>query len=625
MSTVLDFQAKAGLAMPTQGSVRVIRFGDYALDLASGELRKHGHKLPLPDQAIRILILLLERPGEVVAREQLIAQLWPNGTVVDFDHGINSSVRRLRAALNDSAEQPRYIETLPRRGYRFIAPVQSEDQEVRTESQTEISFVQGQSSGPPTGWKWAWLGISLVGLSVLLGFGVLRWRTAPAQSIRSIAVLPLVNATHDSNADYLSDGISEEVINTLSAVPHLKVIARTSAFQFKGKAVDPRKVGRELGVGAVLTGTLTQHGDALVIQADLVDVADGSELWGERYRRRMADLQSLQGDMAREIASTLRLKLGDEAAKRLTKRYTENSEAYAWYLKAARAENPLDRLRYLQRSIAKDPHFALAYVRLALTDELVAKWGYGNPTKAYTEAKAAAMKALELDDHLGEAHVALAEALLNLTWDWAGCERELTRAMEANANVAHLAYSWYLMRVGRTQEALVEAQRAEQIDPLSPDLHAALALLYYGAHEYDRSIEEAQTPGVPAYAQKFRAFALAEKGDYAESIALLKANASDAGDQGHLGYAYAKAGQRAGAQRICRELQHRAEQEGVGAYEAAFLHAALGQKEEAFHWLDLAYQQHDPGMTYLKRDPCLDSLRSDPRFPQLVRRVGLVP
>jgi TolB-like protein/DNA-binding winged helix-turn-helix (wHTH) protein len=352
--------------MPIQGSVRVIRFGDYALDLASGELRKHDHKLPLPDQAIRILALLLERPGEVVTREQLIARLWPNRTVVEFDHGINSSVRRLRAALNDSAEQPRYIETLPKRGYRFIAPVQPKDQETPAESQMEMSPARERRSGSKTGWKRVWLGIGAVGLLVLLGLGVLRWRTAPSESIHSIAVLPLVNTTHDPRAEYLSDGISEEIINTLSAAPHLRVIARTSAFQFKGKAVDLQKAGRELGVGAVLTGTLTRRGEALVIQTDLVRVSDGSELWGAHYTRQMSELPTVQSEIASEIASKLRLKLVGNQERRLTKRYTENREAYELYLQAAHARNPSEALDLVQRSIAKDPNFALAYVNSSL-------------------------------------------------------------------------------------------------------------------------------------------------------------------------------------------------------------------------------------------------------------------
>jgi eukaryotic-like serine/threonine-protein kinase len=495
---------------------------------------------------------------------------------------------------------------------------------VATHTQTSPPPAPPVHAARPRAWtsRWAAIGAAVL---LLAGFGLLHWRTTQAQAIRSIAVLPLVNTSHDPDADYLSDGISEEIINTLSTAPHLKVIARASAFQFRGKEVDLRKVGHELGVGAVLTGTLARHGETLVIQTDLVQVSDGAELWGARYTRQLSELPTLQSEMAAEIASKLRLKLDGAEEKQLTKRYTENSEAYELYLQAAHAPNSAEALDLLQRAIAKDPKFALAYVRLADLYLDMAEARLLATEEALPKARKAATKALELDEGLGEAYIALARVAMNLDWDWRGAERELKQGIERNANIGHIFYSWYLLSVGREQEALAEAQRAEELDPLSAYVQGRIAFVYHLTRQYDRAIQKARAPGASGPAKIAGAFSLAETGHYAESIALLKANFFGAGGQGHIGYAYARAGNRAEAERICRGLQHQAETEGMGAYEVAFINAALGRKEEAFHWLDIAYQQHDPGLQYLKVDPCLDPLRTDPRFPQLVRRVGLTP
>ncbi|MFL6446501.1 MAG: winged helix-turn-helix domain-containing protein [Bryobacteraceae bacterium] len=619
--------------MPAQRSVRAVRFGDYELDLESKELRKHDHKVPVPDQALRILAMLLERPGEIVTREQLIARLWP-GTTVDFDHGINSSVRRLRAVLNDSAERPRYIETLPKRGYRFIFPVQTNDQASDGEPEPlNPSAAQAARNGG----TWIWGAAGVLAFCALAAFALSHWRNTQTQPINSIAILPLVNTTRDPSTDYLSDGVSEEIINSLSAAPHLKVIARTSAFRFKGKEIDPRRVGRELGVEAVLTGTLTRRQEALVIQTDLIQVSDGSELWGAKYNRPLSQLPGLQSDVAAEIARKLRLKLGGAQEKRLSRRYTENREAYELYLRAAMAGRPAfspEGLPLLQQAIARDPNFALAYVRMANLYVNLATIRRLSTQEALPKGREAARKALELDEDLGEAHIELARVAMDLDWDWPGAERELKRGIELNANIGHIFYSWYLTYVGRNEEALAEAQRAEEIDPLSPDMQGRIAFVYYSTRRYDRAIEKARAPGASRIAKHAGAFALAETGNYAESIAILTQEIASlhidpsrapAGDYGHLGYAYARAGQRAKAEQICRELQERAKREGLGAYEVAFIDGVLGRKDEAFRWLEIAYQQHDAGLKHLKVDPSLDPLRADVRFSKLVRRVGLPP
>jgi tetratricopeptide (TPR) repeat protein len=313
------------------------------------------------------------------------------------------------------------------------------------------------------------------------------------------------------------------------------------------------------------------------------------------------------------------LKLAGDEEMRLAKRYTNNSEAYDLYLKASNTRNRSEALDLLQRAVAKDPNLALAYVRIAGAYVSSGIARRRPSAEVFPKVRDAARKAIELDDTLGNAHLTLAEVLMDWDWDWQGAERELKRGIELNLGVGHVLYSRYLMDVGRLQDALAEAERAEEIDPLSPAVHAWLALVYYEARQYDRAIQEARG----SWGKVFGAFALAEKGQYSESIAILKANTAGAGDRGHIGDAYAKAGNRAEAERICDELQQRSKKEGVGAYEVAFINAALGRKDEAFRWLDIAYQQRDPGLAFLKVDPCLDPLRSDPRFDQLVRRVGL--
>lgn len=622
-------------AVPAENGVRAARFGDFEVNFELGELRKRGHKLHVPDQAIQVLEILLSRPGELVTREQLQARLWPDGTVVEFDNGINSSIRRLRAALGDSAEQPRYIETLPKRGYRFIFacdPVQAGGQVSRAETPGAQPLDAPKLSKKIP--KRAWVALGAAGLTVLLSFGVYRFRTAPVKPITSIAVLPLVNAGHDPGVDYLSDGISEELINVLSEVRDLKVIARNTAFHFRGQEVNAKKIGQELGVRALLTGTLIRNGNTVIVQTDLVNVEDGSELWGERYKRNITDFQGLESDIARQVADALRLRLAGDEQQRLKKRYTENSEAYQLYLKGIYAvgdccePRSLDiaqrSISYFQQAIAKDPHFALAYFRLALRYNALGSWRRWPAREAFAKAKEEAEKALRIDDSLGEAHAELAFALVRLNWDWPGAERELKRAIDLNPNYAHAAYSWYLMQVGRTQEGLLEAQRAIEIDPLSQKALDWGAFTHYTSREYDQAIAEARkgAAGKPSF---FVALALEQKGMYDEAIANLEQLGDSAAIRGHLGHVYAMAGNSGQAQKIIRELQPRTLKQEVGSYEIAFIYAALGQKDRAFEWLEKAYQQHDSGITYLKTDPSLDPLRQDPRFEQLERRVGLEP
>jgi TolB-like protein/DNA-binding winged helix-turn-helix (wHTH) protein len=603
-----------------------VRFGVFELDLEAGELRKNGLKVRLQDQPYQLLALLVERSGQLVSREEICQQLWPNGTFVEFDGSLHVAVNKIREALGDSASSPRFLETVPRRGYRFIAPV--EKTPAGRAAARAVSL-----ENPAARWRAA----VVIGCAALLAVGMLYLRGGSADPIKSIAVLPFTNATPAADTQYLSDGITEGIINNLSAVPRLKVIARTTVFRFKGKEVEPQEVGRQLGVDAILTGRISHASNSVMAQIDLINVSDGSQLWGERFKSNIAELQSLQGDMAREIAEKLRLKLAGEESQRLTRRYTANSEAYQLYLKAIYSTPgiPLywlkgiqNRVDHLQQAIAKDPSFARAYVELAKSYHVGVMARFWPAPKELEKQKDAARRALELDDGLGEAHVALANALW-LEWDWAGADREFKRGTELNASSAHMHFGRFLAQTGRTQEAIVEAQRAIELDPLSPETLTNVAFIYVMTRRYDQALECARraSEGRPAGAV-FHAFLGKEQyqdaiAEYERAIAEDRRILENVGGRGHLARAYVKLGRLAEAHQILSELQVQVEKDALGAYEVAFLYGALGNKDEAFRWLDKAYEQRDPGLMYLKVDPTMDPLRSDPRFRALVRRVGL--
>jgi TolB-like protein/DNA-binding winged helix-turn-helix (wHTH) protein len=613
--------------MPADERANLIRFGDYSVDLDTGELRKFDRKLALPDQAVQLLAMLLERPGEVVTREQAIARLWPDGTVVDYEHGINSSIRRLRAALNESAERPRFIETLPKRGYRFIGAIESRGGALAAASGPEVHPIRAAPAPIQAKRTWIRAGTGACVALVLLGIAVFQLRTRSDDPISSIAVLPFVNTNSDPGVDYLSDGISEQIINRLSGVPGIRVIARTSAFQFKGKDVDAREAGRKLGVRAVVTGRIAVQGDAVAIQTDLVDVSDSSQIWGDKYNRHIADIQTLEADIAGEIASRLRLRLAANEESRLSRRYTRSSEAYSLYLKAAYTplSNWPQKMEYLNGAVERDPAFALAYAQLAHVQRTRVMVGELAAVEGLSKAKSLALKALTLDNRIGLAHSVVAEVLQTLDWDWLGAEREFKLAIEDSPASGHAEYAGYLLGFHRPQEAWIEMQRALQSDPLSPDVRALLVGFYGGTGQYEQAIEASQAPGLPGYVSHWRAFALTELGRYAEAIGLLKSDPEGTGDLGHLGYAYARAGHITEAEAIRRQLQHRADAERVGAYSVAMISIALGRKDEAFKWLNVACEHRDPGLKYLTTDATLNSLRSDPRFTTLLRRVRLAP
>ena len=462
------------------------------------------------------------------------------------------------------------------------------------------------------------------------------------KTINSLAVLPFVNATADPNTEYLSDGITESLINNLSRLPQMKIMSRSSVFRYKGKETDVQTIGRELGVEAVLTGRVMQRNDELSISIELVDARDNSHIWGEQYNRKLSDILAVQEAISREVSAKLRVRLTGEEQKRLSKPATENPEAYQLYLKgryylSKRTDEGLKKaIEYFNQTIEKDPSYALAYSGLADSNMYIMRLGFLHdlsPREAYLRAKSAATQALENDDNLAEAHTSLAVVKMEYEWDWAASEREFKRALELNPNEAeaHHQYSHYLTAVGRTHESLVESLRALELDPLSLPLNAHLAWHYVYARQYDQAIEQCRrTIEMDAnypQAHDFLGGAYEQKGMYEEAFTEVQKAISLSGDSVHiraeLGHAYAVAGKGGEALKIMDELKGLSKETYVSPYDVAAIYVGLGQKDQAFDWLEKAYQERSDWLRYLKVDPRIDPLRSDLRFPDLVRRVGL--
>ena len=480
------------------------------------------------------------------------------------------------------------------------------------------------------------LGSLIIAVAAIIYFS----QSSKQKPIDSLAVLPFTNESGDPNMEYLSDGITESLINSFSQLPQLRVIARTTVFRFKSREADPEKIGRDLGVDAVLTGKVTRRGDSLTVQAELVEVASGSQLWGEQYNRKPADILAVQQDIATNIAEKSRLRLTREEQKRLTKRYTENTEAYQLYLKgryflSKRTEEGIKKsIEHFQQAIAIDPNYALAFAGLADSYKTFGgHLGFLSPQEFYPRVKAAAIKALEIDETVAEAHTSLAEYRMYYEWDWPGAEREYKRALELNPNyaTAHQEYANYLEGVARLDEAIAERKRAAELDPLIPFTVADVGYPFYYARQHDQAIEHFRR-GLELDPNFFWGYlwigqAYIEKRMYNEAIAEIEKAIALSADNTRtiatLGYAYGVSGKRGEAQKVLDQLKQRSEQSYVSPYFIALVYTGLGDKDQAFEWLEKAYNERHPYLAFFKVEPVFDTLRSDPRFADLLRRIGL--
>ncbi len=640
-------------------------FGPFVLNPAERQLLRDERPVSLRPKAFDLLLLLAGRPHHLFEKDELMDALWPEEEVEEGN--LKKTVSALRRALGEAGDSADYIETVPRYGYRFVADVKAVgggDAEVVIETRTQASLVVDEEAddgclttdvdgsfvsaavAEPLAETHAAAGlarrlwrrpgsravVSAAVVAIALSAAYLFY-PARGEAIDSVAVLPLVNEGGDTETEYLSDGISESLINSLSQLPGLKVTARSSSFKYKGREVDPREAARALGVAAILTGQVSRRGGDLSISIELVDARDNTHVWGERYDRRESDLLQVQAELSREIAEALRLRLTAGERRQLSRRGTIDPQAYELLLKGrfhwnkGGIDNAKKAVEYYRQAIDADPAYALAYAEMSVD--------LGNipgldPKESRPKIEAAAYKALELDEGLAEAHYAMAN-IKSDAWDWAATEREMKRALELNPNFArgHYGYAVYLSLMGRHDQAIAESRRARELDPLSPIVNLLVGYQLLFARRYDEAIEVYKRTleldqNFPL-AHTHLGYAYAASGRYAEAVAAYQEGirlGDDSSDtQLNLAAAYALAGERGKARAILRRLEQ--SEEYVPPVDLATLYVALGEREQAFAALERAYAQHAAGLMFLRVSPSFDPLRSDPRFQELLRRVGL--
>ncbi|MCA1815361.1 MAG: winged helix-turn-helix domain-containing protein [Acidobacteria bacterium] len=587
-------------------------FGPFVLDPAERRLLREGRPVPLAPKAFDLLTVLVRHGGHLLGKEELLKLVWPDQFVEEGNLSMNVST--LRKALGDDQAAHRYIETVPKKGYRFAADVE-------------------ELGGGPAGQTQAVRDVTAV-----------EEEPGPAvKAIDTLAILPFVNVSADPDFEYLSDGITESIINNLSQLPKFRVMARSTVFRYKGREVDALEVGRELRVGAVLVGRVLQVGGRMIVRAELVDAGDGSQLWGAQYNRQLDDIFAVQEEIAQEISEKSRLRLTRGEKERLGKRHTENVEAYHAYLKGRyfwnkrTGEGVRKAVEYFQQAIEADPTYALAYVGLA---DCYASLGFYligalPPGEVMPKAKAAALRALEVDETLAEGHASLGAIKMYYDWDWAGAESQFRRAIELNPNyaLAHYWYGVYLAKLGRPDEAIIECRKGLEGDPLSLVINVTLAVIFYSARRHEEAIEQSlkaleMNPGFyPAYIPLSGAYE--QQGLYGEAVAALQQARQIKDSPSYLlailGQVYAAAGEEEAAREVLGEFEEVSKQRYIPSYLIALIHASLGANDSAFELLEKACEERSSWLTWLRVEPKFDRLRPDPRYAGLLRRVGLSP
>jgi TolB-like protein/DNA-binding winged helix-turn-helix (wHTH) protein len=629
--------------MQTNNPPRFLRFGIFEVDLDAGRLTKHGLRLKLQEQPFQVLAMLLEKPGELVNREELRSRLWPR-TIVDFDHGLNKAINKIRDALGDSAENPRFIETVARRGYRFLADVEAISAPSPQPEATSDVGMDGVSA-PGGVWKklrysraWRFVGFSQV---LLLAAAVL-WIVYPwnaSSKIHSLAVLPLENLSGDSSQDYFAEGMTDELITDLGQISTLRVISRSSVMTYKSVHKPLAEIARELDVQAVVEGSVLRSGERVRITAQLIEVPPDRHIWAHSYEGDLRDTLTLQNTVARTIAEQIQAVLNKQEKAALEKSRVVKPEAYEAYLKGRyfwnkRTGDGLKKaIEYFTIATEKDPNYAEAYAGLADSYALSGDWEYGilSPQDASLEAKAAATKALDLDDTLGEAHTSRAFAMDLYDWDWSTAESEYRRAIALNPGyaTAHHWYAWHLMVTGHTDEGILESRKAESLDPLSLIIRADLADALCIARRYDESVQQSERtlemdPNF-AIGHYELGQAFVQKQMYNEAIAefqrAIELGGDNAAFDSNLAYAYAVSGRRSDALKIAEDLETRASESSAADSNIALIYVGLGDNDQAMIWLNKAYQARFNPSILLR--PAFDALRSDARFQDLRQRIGL--
>jgi TolB-like protein/DNA-binding winged helix-turn-helix (wHTH) protein/Flp pilus assembly protein TadD len=628
---------------------RRFKFGVFEADLRTGELTKLGKRVKLQEQPFQLLAMLLEKPGELVIREELRERLWPK-TLVDFDHGLNKAISKVRESLGDSAENPRFIETVAGRGYRFLADVT-----VVNGGQPETVAGDPATHGTPSppipidasasarwpahalGWRLSGFGLALA-LAVSLSWFFYSGRHPPS-TVHSLAVLPLENLSNDASQDYFADGMTDELITHLGQISAIRVISRTSAMTYKNVRKPLAEIARELNVDAVVEGSVLRSGERVRIDAQLIQVPADKQIWAESYQGDFRDTLALQSRVARAIAGQIRATLNRQEQVALEKSKAVNPVAYEAYLKGRYFWNKRtgDGLRtaikYFNHAIETDPTYAEAYSGLADSYALSGDWEYGvlSPQDAFRKAKAAATKALALDDSLGEAHTSLAFALDLYGWDWETAETEYKLAIKLNPGyaTAHLWYAWHLILMGRNSEGLFELRKAESLDPLSLIISADMADALCIAHLFDEAVQQSkktlQMDPNFAIGHYELGQAFEQKHMHDQAIAEFQKAIEISGHSGvfdsNLGYVYAVLGRKEEAIKIAKDLEAQHDQNPSAEANIALIYVGLGDQDQAMIWLNKGYEARFNPSILLR--PAFDPLRSDAQFKDLLRRIGL--
>jgi TolB-like protein/DNA-binding winged helix-turn-helix (wHTH) protein/Tfp pilus assembly protein PilF len=617
------------------------------LDLSRYELSVEGRKVKLERQPMELLIFFAQRQGQLVSREEIIDKLWGKDVFVDVDSSINAAVRKIRHALRDDPANPRYLETVVGKGYRFVGTIELAGNLPEHASGTPagslasaVADISAPSAEAPStstpARRLLLVGLLMTVVAVIAAaawtFAKRRNANASAQTdIRSIAVLPLQNLSGDPSQDYFADGMTEELITELGKIDGLQVISRTSVMRYKGTNRALPEIARELHADAIVEGSVARAANQVRITAQLIDASSDKHMWSQSYQRALNDVLSIQDEVAADIAQQVQ-RHSNAGSARHSVPSTFNAEAYEAYLQGRYLMSDGDEPRVLRATEAfkqclqLEPNYAPAYASLA-ESYLWLGWKY------LPQARAAAERAVALDPQSGEGHWILGASMMSENYDWTGADRELTKAIQLNPNSAdaHEYRATYLAAVGRLQEAVSEAERARNLDPVSASTFETLGVFLYFAHSYDAAIANEQRSLYLNSSLKRPHYWIGhlynQKGMYQQAIAEIQKVDRSQDEDGiylaALGRSYALAGERANASRVAREFERLAEHEHVWPTDAAFFYAALGQNDRAFYWLEKAVQEKDGWLFFVNVDPRLDSLRSDPRYLVFLHRVGL--
>ncbi len=634
-----------------------LRFGPYEVDVYAGELRKYGSKVHIQDKPLRLLGLLAKRQGKLVTREELQEELWPGETYVEYEDGLNTAIKKLRETLSDQRDKPKFIETVPRRGYRFIASVEAVIETPHADLEDDLSEAEPLPAAPaavsPSDLQEerkasAWTVAALVLAIAIAAVSYVAWRhfrgrPKPITGSAILAVLPFENLTGDAGEEYVSDGFTEEIISQLGRLNHdqLRVIARTSMMTYKGSNKPIKEIAQELGVNYVLEGSIRKTGDGLRVTAQLIRADDQTHLWAREYDRPLGDLVQVQGEVAQAVAQEIQVQLSPEVKETLAGAQPVDPEAYSAYLKGRffwnkrSGDSLTTAVGFFEEAIQRNPKYALAYAGLADAYNALMFYGFMPGAEGIPKAKAAAMKAVELDGSLAEGHASLGYVYFMWEWNWTAAEKEFQRAIQLDGNCvsAHQWYALYLAALGRASESLAQIRQAREIDPLSVIVTAASGYVAYFARQNDQAAAESEAAlrRDPDFMAAHAVLGLASEGlgNYSKAIlefqkTLQLSSVRPGAYLDYLGHAYAVSGNRVEAEKILAELKEQAKSGRTPAYQAPTL-IALDEKDQALEALEEGFEKRADGLIWLKVDPRFDALRADSRFQYLLRRAGMTP